>query len=139
MSRKYTDKEARALMLKAKLRPKVPYRSIHTPWRCVCLKCKREVTPTYTQVRRRGNGCKYCAKRFVDPIEAKELFNKNLLKPLIKYPGAESGWKSKCLKCNSIVYPTYSNVRTGHSGCTHCARIISASKHSKSKSEVYKF
>ena len=139
MSRKYSDKEARALMLKAKLKPIVPYRSIHTPWRCVCLKCKREVTPTYTQVRRRGNGCKYCAKHFVDPTEAKELFKENSLKPLIKYPGALTGWKSKCLKCNSIVYPTYSNVRTGHSGCKYCAKKIGAAKKSKSKRQVYKF
>jgi hypothetical protein len=139
MSRKYTDKEARAFMLKARLRPIVTYQSNHTPWKCLCLKCKRVVTPTLAQVRSRGTGCKYCGRRAVDPIEAKELFNKNLLKPLIKYPGAESGWKSKCLKCNSIVYPTYSNIRTGHNGCKYCAKEIGAAKHSKSKSEVYKF
>ena len=139
MSQKHPDKDARALMLKTKLRPIVPYQSNHTPWKCICLKCRRVVTPTFSQVRTRGAGCKYCARIAVDPTEAKELFNENSLKPLIKYPGAGAGWKSKCLKCNSIVYPTYSNVRTGHSGCTHCARIISASKKSKSKSYVYKF
>ena len=79
MSRKYTDKEARAFMLKARLRPMVTYQSNHTPWKCLCLKCKRVVTPTLAQVRSRGTGCKYCGRRAVDPIEAKELFNKKAL------------------------------------------------------------
>ncbi len=139
MSRKHGDKEARALMLKADLRPIDPYQSIHTPWKCVCLKCKKIVTPTYTQVRTRGNGCVYCAGNKVDPDDAVKLFLENSLKPLIKYPGAGNGWKSKCLECRSIVYPSYSNVRSGHSGCKYCAREVGAAKHSKSKSETYEF
>jgi recombinational DNA repair protein (RecF pathway) len=126
-------------MLEAKLRPKVPYTSNRTPWKCVCLKCKREVTPTYTQVRTRGTGCKYCTKHTVDPQEAKELFEKKKLRPLVKYPGAQTGWKSQCSICHSIVYPHYSNVRTGQNGCKYCAKKVGAAKKSKSKAQVYKF
>lgn len=139
MSKKLSEAVTRAVMVKAHLIPQEPYRSIHAPWKCICTKCKRVVTPTYTQVRTRGRGCKYCAKIYVDPKEAVAFMLSKGLKPKERYKGAMSPWKSKCLTCGKVVTPTYSNVRTGHSGCRHCAHKITVFKRTKTKSQVFAY
>jgi len=53
-------------MLKSNLKPLVPYPGSGVPWKCVCLKCKNEVTPRYSTVRVRIGGCKYCATHGFD-------------------------------------------------------------------------
>jgi hypothetical protein len=53
------------VMTQAGLEPLEPYPGRHTPWRSKCLKCSREVTPTYGSVSR-GSGCRYCAEIGID-------------------------------------------------------------------------
>jgi hypothetical protein len=44
------------------------------------------------------------------------------LKPLVKFPGATIGWKSKCLVCQRIVTPDWSHLKNRNSGCAYCSK-----------------
>jgi hypothetical protein len=44
------------------------------------------------------------------------------VEPLVPYPGATTGWKSRCLACNRIVAPHYSSIQQGGNGCRFCAK-----------------
>jgi recombinational DNA repair protein (RecF pathway) len=57
--------DAERVMRQAGLEPMESYPGTHTPWRSKCLKCSREVTPTYGSVSR-GSGCRYCAEIGID-------------------------------------------------------------------------
>ena len=54
--------EAEMLMKKNKLKPLVEYPGASVPWSCICLKCKREVSPLYNGIQQGRGGCIYCAK-----------------------------------------------------------------------------
>lgn len=54
------QKEAIAVMLKAKLKPLEPYKTSHTPWKCKCMKCGAIVTPMLGTVMD-GSGCIACS------------------------------------------------------------------------------
>jgi recombinational DNA repair protein (RecF pathway) len=120
---------AKKLMIDADLTPLEEYVNSTTPWRCTCNKCGHEVKPTLAVIRRGGGGCVYCAGIAVDPEEAKALFISNDLIPLVPYPGAGMPWQSTHTKCGREVTPTYSNVRSGHTGCKYCVgNIVDESK-----------
>jgi len=53
--------EAVKVMKKAQLQPLVPYPGAGIKWHCKCLKCGKEVTPRYSQVKFKNSGCKFCA------------------------------------------------------------------------------
>lgn len=53
--------EAVKVMKKAKLQPLEPYPGAGIKWSCKCLKCGKEVTPRYSQVKFKNSGCKFCA------------------------------------------------------------------------------
>jgi recombinational DNA repair protein (RecF pathway) len=57
----------------------------------------------------------------ISPELASALMRKNNLIPLEPYVNAMTKWKCKCSKCGETVYPTYSNIKSGHSGCGYCA------------------
>ena len=57
--------EAFALMTSAGLHPLEPYRGNGLPWRCLCVTCSREVSPSYSSVRT-GSGCRFCAPSGID-------------------------------------------------------------------------
>ena len=44
------------------------------------------------------------------------------LEPLEEYTSAKTKWKCKCLRCNKVVYPTYSAIQSGGNGCIYCAK-----------------
>ncbi|MEI6039196.1 MAG: GIY-YIG nuclease family protein [Actinomycetes bacterium] len=113
--------KARELMLNAKLEPLEPYPGASRPWKCKCLKCGREVLPYYNRVKS-GTGCGYCAGKAVEPLEAEVVMRNANLEPLVPYPGARKHWKSKCMRCNRIVSPTYGDVRIGEGGCKYCGK-----------------
>jgi hypothetical protein len=121
---KISDSVARELMLKNNLNPLEAYPGNHKPWQCECLTCGRTVSPHYSSVQQGRKGCAYCAGRKVDPIEAIEIMQLSQLQPLEDYPGSHAKWKSKCLGCQEIVYPQYSNIRQGWGGCKKCAGLI---------------
>lgn len=115
---------ARELMLENQLEPLVPFPGSAAKWKSRCLKCNQEVSPSYGSIRRGQGGCVHCAGNFVDPIKAREFFENNDLKPLVDYPGAGKPWKSIHVVCGKEVSPTYSNVRSGHTGCKFCVGNI---------------
>lgn len=55
-----------ATMLAANLQPLDPYGKALAPWRCRCLTCGREVTPSLVNVRRGQGGCMWCAPKGMD-------------------------------------------------------------------------
>ena len=110
-------------MLKLKLKPLEPYKNSKTGWKCRCLVCNKTVFPIYNSIQSGRGGCKYCSGNVANPAKAKKLFIKAKLMPLEPYKNANTKWKSKCMKCNQIVYPSYGNVFMGHSGCVYCSDI----------------
>lgn len=107
------------VMHEALLDPLEPYPGTKPKWRCRCLACNREVTLRYGDVIK-GHGCAYCARKAVDPVDARELMEAAGLKPLEPYPGAGAPWRCECTKCHRIVLPRYGNIRAGWGGCAFC-------------------
>ena len=112
--------EAVADMRAAGLEPLEQYQGRHTPWRCQCLTCGKEVSPMLGSIRSGRGGCKYCTRRVVDPVEALEFIQAAGLKPLEQYPGASKPWRCQCLTCGKEVSPITSSIRNG-GGCKYCA------------------
>jgi len=108
-------------MLKAKLKPIVPYRNNLTKWKSICLKCNRTVFPMLSDISGGHTGCGYCSGNLVDVKEALNLMRKSKLKPLEPYKSSKSKWKCKCLKCGKTVTPKYEDILQGQGGCRYCA------------------
>lgn len=116
--------QAKQFMIDNGIEPLVPYPGSATKWKSKCLKCGKEVAPSYGSIKRGQGGCVYCAGMIVDPDEASAFFEANDLKPLESYPGAGVPWRSIHTICGKEVTPTYSNIRSGHTGCKFCVGNI---------------
>jgi hypothetical protein len=108
-------------MKKAQVQPVAPYKNSNTAWECICLKCKRKVYPRVSDVKRGQKACIYCAGRKTDERDAIELARSLGFEPLVNYPGANRGWKSRCLSCQKISTPHYTTMQQRGSGCKYCA------------------
>lgn len=117
--RRMDSAEAISIMEAAGLRPLEPYASSMTPWRCECLTCGRESTPTLGSIRR-GQQCKYCARTAVVPEEAVQVMRDAGLEPLTPFKRVNDPWPCICTKCGRDVNPSYTSIRTGR-GCRFCA------------------
>ena len=108
-------------MKKSGLTPLAKFPGANNPWRCVCNKCKKIVTPQYGKVATgEVTGCAYCSKKRIDEKDAVAIMNKAGLIPLEKYQTVHTPWKSQCKKCKQIVMPHFAKVQKG-SGCKFCA------------------
>lgn len=121
--KKVSEKDAIRTMLNSNLKPLEPFKTGKTHWKCECLICGNIVTPTHSVIVSGGGGCKYCAKSFVDPEEARKRALALNLEPLEPYAKSGDKWKCKCLICGKIVAPTYNTIREG-GGCKYCAKIF---------------
>lgn len=111
--------EAEGVMRAAGFEPLVPY-SGAGDWPCRCVGCKRDVSPSYSSVRR-GDGCGHCAGVITDPDEAAVFMRAQGLEPLVPYPGSGTPWPCLCTQCEEVVQPCHSAVKGGHqSPCKHC-------------------
>lgn len=119
----YIEPEAAIRLMESKgLIPQTPYKNSGEKWLCKCLKCGRQVSPSYNQIQQGQSGCAYCARRRVDPKEAENIMLKSGAIPLTKYPGARRPWKSKCKKCDLTIFPIYSYVANNAvNPCGYCA------------------
>ena len=122
-----THDQALATMRAAGLEPLEPYRSANAAWRCRCLRCGRDVSPSRTGILG-GKRCRYCgvesaaSKRQVEPKAAAAVMRQAGLLPAEPYPGYNDlPWKCKCATCGRIVTPHYANVRLGQGGCRFCS------------------
>jgi hypothetical protein len=120
----YVDpKDAKKLMIKAGLKPLEPYKGSGLKWKCIHIACGQIVFPTYSGIQQGGGGCIECAGVAKKSNEyATRIMLKAKLKPLEPYKGATARWKCKCMKCNKTVYPSYSGIQQGGSGCIYCAK-----------------
>jgi hypothetical protein len=120
----YVDPEdAVKIMLKANLKPLEPYKGSGLQWKCLHLPCNQVVFPMYASIRQGHGGCIHCAgiAKKTDAYARNVMLGASL-EPLEEYVSAKSRWKCKCLKCERIVFPTYSAIQTGHGGCLYCAK-----------------
>ena len=119
---------AEAIMVKAGLQPLETYVKNSHKWKCKCLKCGAIVHPRYQDIHRGGGGCRNCGNakmaksKILSPEKVVKVMLDANLKPLEQYKGAIKRWKCKCLICNKIVYPSYSNVSMNRSGCVYCSK-----------------
>jgi len=121
--KKVDKQEAFNFMVSKGLTPLEPYKRADGQWKCRCIRCLKEVTPSYSSVRQGQSGCVYCSGNKVDPQDAISLFLENNLKPLVPYQSTDTKWKSECMKCGRIVYPTHHMVSQRSGGCKYCATL----------------
>ena len=114
--------DAIRLMKQKKLIPQVPFPGSMTKWHCRCAKCNKDVYPAYNSIQQGSGGCKYCAKVFIDVVDAVSVMEAANLLPLVKYPGSKKPWKCKCLICGHIVSPQHGAITGGQGPCRYCAR-----------------
>ncbi len=60
----------------------------------------------------------------ITEADARALFIKNKLEPLVSFPGTQKPWKSKCLITGKTVSPTYGKVRDFGHRCVYCSRGV---------------
>ena len=120
--------EAFTIMQKAGYQPQVSYPGNDVPWRCICIKCKKETFPRFHGVKSRGDGCKYCSGKVVLLVDALKDMKEKGLTPLVDFPGASKPWKSQCKKCGNQTSPRLADLRMGHSGCKRCGDEVGGKK-----------
>jgi hypothetical protein len=115
--------DAVKMMLKAGLKPLEPYKGSGLRWKCLHLSCNQIVYPMYASIQQGQGGCIHCAgiAKKSDSFARKAML-KAQLEPLEEYTNAKVRWKCKCLRCKKIVFPTYSAIQSGGSGCIYCAK-----------------
>jgi len=119
-TRMHTPAQAKKIALKKKLSPLEPYKGSSKKWKCKCMRCGKITNPYFASIRDGLYGCSWCAKKLVDPIEARKKMLKAKLEPLVAYPGSDIGWLCRCMKCNREVTPAYGSIREGQGGCKWC-------------------
>jgi hypothetical protein len=116
------QKVALSKMKGARLKPLVPYPgNSGKGWLSECLKCHREVSPSYDGIKAGQGGCIWCAGKKVDPVVAISKMKEKGLQPLEPFVSASSKWKSRCLRCLKTVSPTYKEISNAAGGCKFCA------------------
>jgi hypothetical protein len=117
------EKVAIALMKKSKLIPQVKFPGSDKPWPCICKKCNREVCPRYSSIKQGQGGCKWCAKAGarVDPSIAVQTLLAVDVQPLEPFKTSHAKWKSRCLRCEKVISPSYHDIKQGSGGCKYCA------------------
>lgn len=127
---KLTHEEAEKVMLKAKVKPLVPYENSLTPWKSICLVCNNIVTPTYNAISSGQGGCikckyiKHTEDQKIPEADAVQFMIESGYKPLVPYVSSHEKWKCECLRCSRIVFPKLSSLRSGQGGCGYCSNRI---------------
>lgn len=120
---------ALAVMVAAGLTPLEDYKGADKPWKCRHDVCGKLVTPTYASIRRGQGGCKSCGsaeggrKNLSSSEDAKNIMKAANYLPLEEYLKSDVPWKCECLICHKVVFPTLSNVKSGHSKCIYCSKM----------------
>ena len=137
--RRNSKDEVIKYMISAGVEPISEYPGSNSPWLCRCIKCNREVSPRYSNVRGGSQPCAYCAGTKVDPIEALEFMKSNGLSPMVPFPGSNSPWTCECLKCGDQVAPRYAGIKSGQGGCKRCGIEINSKKQLGDEAEAVAF
>jgi formylmethanofuran dehydrogenase subunit E len=122
----YTQDEAEIILKSVGLKPLEPYKNVGEPWKCSCMTCGKTVTPMLGTIIADKSGCRYCAniKRGlnsrINPEVARQVMIESGFMPVTPYDGKHRKWKSKCIKCGKISFPTLNNVTSRKSECIYC-------------------
>ncbi len=112
--------EAVAPLRQHDLEPLEVYPGCQVSWRVLCLKCNRDTTKHWNDVKSGVPGCKYCANRAVTAPEAVVSMRAVGLEPLGPYPGSNAKWMARHTVCQEVVNPTFHSVMTEGAICPHC-------------------
>ena len=86
-----------------------------------CLTCSRISFPTISNLRRNPKqGCIYCKKLLIDPIEGKNFLEVSGFQLLGEWVNASTPIEAICKKCLRKVKVRYTEIKLGH-GCAKCA------------------
>ena len=124
---KVDPEDAVKKMKEAGLEPLEPYKNSDGPWKCRHLKCGAIVSPSYATIRSGQGGCRSCGvkeggkKNTLEDEQARRVMIEANLQPLEPYSSSAKPWKCRCMVCQKIVFPMYSNINSGNSGCLYCA------------------
>jgi hypothetical protein len=133
---KIDQDEAIKIMLKAKLQPLEPFKSSKSKWKCRCMRCDSIVSPHFEYIKQGQGGCIPCGYNLrKDPNkillkDARAILISNEIRPIGKYINSTIPWKSRCLRCQNIIYPRVSKVKVGER-CAYCAGVKVTNKHAK--------
>ena len=126
--KKIDSSSAESFMLHNNLQPLEKFKSSKSKWKCICKICENIVSPRYGDLVQGQGGCLTCGfKKSADQNRLNEqraiqrMLDAGVM-PLEKYKNFDSRWKSKCLTCSKIVYPTLHSATGGQGGCLHCGR-----------------
>jgi hypothetical protein len=134
---KVDQNQAVELLNSKGIKPVEPYKNAHSPWRSMCLNCGNEIYPRLNGIKQGQGGCTSCGvkkrseSKKLSQAEAIEVMIKSDLQPLVEYENSKTPWKSKCLKCQSIVYPKLNTIVSGDGGCKYCGKNFVDSKDAK--------
>jgi hypothetical protein len=125
--RKVDGAEADEVMRAAGCIPLVPYPGNHTPWMCIHEPCGEQISPLYSNVRRRGAACRTCAgfargakRRAKVADEVAEEMRAAGFEPLEPYPGADRRWHCRHEPCGEVRTPTLNQIRSRGTACRPC-------------------
>jgi hypothetical protein len=116
--------KAEEIMRNAKLEPLEPYPGGKKHWRSKCLRCGREVTPKYSDIKNGDGGCKYCGGHYVEPETAFNFMVFKGVTPQEPYVHNAKKWHCICNTCKRSVYPTWNAVQSGNNPCGYCSRKL---------------
>ncbi len=131
--RKDPAKKAEEVLKKLGHTPLEPYKNALTPWKMKCGGCGKTISPKYNSIQQGNFGCGYCGhsrsgakRRELSSKEALGILTGAFCEPLEPYPGTNVPWKSRCMKCDSLVRPRLSAIKSGQGGCRKCGLESSA-------------
>jgi len=115
--RRKTQEEAVADMIERGAEPLETYPGAHVRWRCRCMSCGEEYTPTYSSVMSGRGTCRgacmsekiAASKRLDGKLAAARMIERGA-RPLVPYPGAAVAWHCICLTCGAEIWPRYDSV-----------------------------
>ena len=121
------DLKALETLKKLGHKPLIPYPGALVPWKMKCGGCGKTISPKYNSIQQGNFGCGYCGhsrsgekRRHLSSKEAERILAGAFCEPLEPYPGTHVPWKSRCMKCDSLVRPRLSGIKAGQGGCRKC-------------------
>jgi hypothetical protein len=121
---RHDPNELRQKLLKKGLKPVEPFPGVKKKWKVECQKCGLLSSRRTDGRAALERPCPFCTRRRTHEHTAIQILNRAGLKPLMKFPGANTPWKSRCNTCLRVVTPRLSNIRRGQNGCAYCSGHI---------------
>ena len=132
--RKNPAKKAEEVVKKMGHFPLVPYPGAREPWKMKCGGCGETISPKYNSIQQGRWGCGFCGhsrsgakRRELNANQAIKVMRDAFCEPLVEYPGSNAPWKSRCMKCDSLIQPRLGGIQSGQGGCRRCG-ILSGAK-----------